>query len=1550
MAQTNVNLIDPNEVISELPQFMNGTPDYEKMHLFVELTAERKARTVLRTTSTGTFKDKTGFEEDIRISMMGYDQSKENTEHTTRWTNNTSISGDNYEGFGITKIDINTNSSFIPKVNIEFIDIRGNSFAQTSDSKYKILFDFPPPIYRLTIKGYYGKALSYELHLVKYNIKFESNTGNFHISAKFVARTFAPLTDLLFKYVETFPLIEDNTTPISPLSSNNIDQVSNNTDTQSTSNSDVRVRPQTTYQLIDQLKSLYDKISIAKDTSQEAKDFKNAQKRNTNIKNFVGNLQNFKNEYGVNELIKEKGIFIIKNEEVNENEPNLRIINSLTEYNAILKTTGTETISDNVNQKLLIAFPIGDLNNDGVFVEDINKSKKVSSELAKIRKSLLNDASDIKTTFRYSNESSFIKPVFITDKTDSYGLKITDEQTGIKYKSINITRLYSDIYRIWGESVNTLNNKQNQLVGKINDIAYTNLGMRPTIYNIFKIICDDIDRFFNKIKNASINAERHHKEYENRIITNSQIKDKKITAFPLFVSGETVCNVRRESKRMPTVEGIGQQDLPEFPEAELVNRFMDAFIRIEKNEKFGSLKSQEDVEGNNKWIPITAADSTLYDQIDDQSPYYNLFNSANSIDSVFNIFLNRFYIQTQFTFGYDFFKEEGSILPNQKNLIEFLARSEAVNIANSISETSLINSLKTQIENYKSVGYLNGFTSYLQQNLSSYSELTNENALMLTNGTDLYRDRLNINYVGLKIYYRDEEITKNIATRTGQDQNTDKPANPIDNFIFSEESSKYSNDFQMIFGKLRKWLGIENNSDTLSNFTKENIPYFPDIEEGDDFETLYLMGSTSPNFGTKRNDFNNILESNLNVDDIISQCSQLTEEVFEKKMDVRKEKGNFMNIWKKILFTSGNDIVTFLNETGPDGSEETFELIQNVIIASNFLRTVGYFNKYGDINKIMKYPAIVEVPFFSSVYMGGLIKISKSIEGKQRLVDFLNSELGKKIRFQIDDAGIELGATYILYDLDKISLLSENDKDMLEETYDYFLDTYSLSVKNDIKEMVNKVKIEFKNEETSWFDFYRNTTKVSREQNKYVELMSPSGEYKKIGNILNNRIYLLNLTQFTFHVGSNAVPTTYTPLSELITDTTKLQALNDYFNAFFPKLEKTLKKTKEDIKELENKFQSNINDNDIKTQTYYSFKNINDKWVAGQNNNIYGFPFNYDGRPLISKFAFVDRAMNPIGDQIIINAEPLIDMSKDYDLSVFTVLSRILAHNGFEFFPLQNFMAYTEDEWKKTFHIQETVQNQLAVPSFVCMYIGGTSSFLNNSQSEYDDDGLDLDNLTDVKDFGATPCGDATEVMDKPQVSNRKKYPYSEVRAFRVRYAEQNQSLFTNIHIDSREYPETNESLAILSKIAQDESSSSPVPKAQNLYNTYETRAYSAKVEMLGDAMIQPTQYFQLENIPIFSGAYVILSVEHNIVPNFMTTSFNGVKVTKFPNPFVKEFATVVGLNSGTSEDISGGQNQLPPQPNTYGQAGSASLPVQAQHNSMYTLKIKPEPIDLIAE
>ena len=210
----NVN-VNYNMVNGERNHQLYGAPPYEDMFIYAELTAVRKARTVLVTTEGVTAVDDNGMNETIKVNFMGNDQNQGTTtspnpnylNFTTNYYDGSTGEDLIFESFGMTAIKVQINSSFIPQINIQFVDIRGLAFFNQKDSPYRVLFDFPPPIFNLKIKGYYGKTLSYQLHLVKYTSEFKSENGNFIIDAQFVAMTYAPLSDVLFRYIINFPLI-----------------------------------------------------------------------------------------------------------------------------------------------------------------------------------------------------------------------------------------------------------------------------------------------------------------------------------------------------------------------------------------------------------------------------------------------------------------------------------------------------------------------------------------------------------------------------------------------------------------------------------------------------------------------------------------------------------------------------------------------------------------------------------------------------------------------------------------------------------------------------------------------------------------------------------------------------------------------------------------------------------------------------------------------------------------------------------------------------------------------------------------------------------------------------------------------------------------------------------------------------------------------------------------------------------------------------------------------------------------------------------------------
>ena len=98
---------------------------------------------------------------------------------------------------GITNIKINNNSSFIPVVDIEMVDIQGRTlFEQGENSPYSAFMQMPYPLFFLTVKGFYGKAVKYELMLKSFNARFDPSDGNYKLSLSFIGRTAAILSDL----------------------------------------------------------------------------------------------------------------------------------------------------------------------------------------------------------------------------------------------------------------------------------------------------------------------------------------------------------------------------------------------------------------------------------------------------------------------------------------------------------------------------------------------------------------------------------------------------------------------------------------------------------------------------------------------------------------------------------------------------------------------------------------------------------------------------------------------------------------------------------------------------------------------------------------------------------------------------------------------------------------------------------------------------------------------------------------------------------------------------------------------------------------------------------------------------------------------------------------------------------------------------------------------------------------------------------------------------------------------------------------------------------
>ena len=310
-----------------------------------------------------------------------------------------------------------------------------------------------------------------------------------------------------------------------------------------------------------------------------------------------------------------------------------------------------------------------------------------------------------------------------------------------------------------------------------------------------------------------------------------------------------------------------------------------------------------------------------------------------------------------------------------------------------------------------------------------------------------------------------------------------------------------------------------------------------------------------------------------------------------------------------------------------------------------------------------------------------------------------------------------------------------------------------------------------------------------------------------------------------------------------------------------------------------------VKSDDLKLELYNQFKIINDRWVSGTN---------LTDQTLFEKFLFLDRANQDIGDEAIINIWDILKLdspftdtnSKTLTQSVASYLSIILANNYFNFIPLPSYINFfnvekkgidTQGQGNAMFGTFKTVDYIDSAPAFLCQYVGKPSSQLNvkTPNNGYNGDSFKYDSPN-------SPL--VTQECGNKQLSNK-------VMGFNVDFGIPNQNIFESITLDQSQFQNTSESFKILQSMADSGGGGATSPASVSLFNVYASRSYTARITCVGNVTIQPTQYFQLRYLPMFNGPYLIINVEHEIRPNTIETSFEGVRV---PRPTLPPISDLV--------------------------------------------------------
>ena len=341
----------------------------------------------------------------------------------------------------------------------------------------------------------------------------------------------------------------------------------------------------------------------------------------------------------------------------------------------------------------------------------------------------------------------------------------------------------------------------------------------------------------------------------------------------------------------------------------------------------------------------------------------------------------------------------------------------------------------------------------------------------------------------------------------------------------------------------------------------------------------------------------------------------------------------------------------------------------------------------------------------------------------------------------------------------------------------------------------------------------------------------------------------------------------------------------DMLDYVFTQLNKDLPNFKESETQKENK--SKLDGEIAKLDLWKTFQTMNDKWVSGQD---------FKSRTIYEDFLFLDRANRPVGDKIVINVEKLRSRlkTKNSDSTVYTLLGYIYEDNNFVFMPtptytnfygrndrVKNGEAFNEDAANDVFGTFMEVNTKDTRPRMLGIYVGEPSS------------NLDMKNNENVRKN--SDSFDITQPSGNPLIENQiNKTNYSDSNkcvGFNVQFGVRNQGIFKSISLDMNQHRNIGPTFQVLADLGSQATGQKAAQQSQSLYGFYKSKSYTCQITSMGNAMIQPTMYFNLEKVPMFYGPYLIMNVSHSINSNDFVTTFEGVRVSKFsiqqPNSLV---------------------------------------------------------------
>lgn len=1398
------------------------------------------------------------------------------------------------EMIGIKSVDIDFENAVLPVITVQFTDVRGmslftptqlsrvNNFGprgsimkdNVAQSFFQCFFKFPYPKFNITVKGFYGKPVTYEVTCDKFETNFNAEKGDYDVTARFIGYKYSFLSDISLELLYSAPYADY-------LGKEYWNQKCDSGDFSVTDVNGNKVKMPTLVQIRNNINLLLATGSTKESSSVLTQE---EDKHELEIMQLELILEKYREWYDTlnNSLIAK---FNTKDNEYVYVEKD----DDEKEYKGIVLLT-CNTDKNDLSEELEGSIP----SNVASITSDLKAAIKTYNETYPTKLDDFNADFSSFSRFQLFDESS------TKTKIVRYWDCKIDESTVryVIYRKNGVEKLAQTIYNdgvhkyLYGyyvdidysqivRRIKLLKIDANEAYEKKRNMAELHnrnlalieqLGFNPTISNITKIIMAHIETLMHMIYKTTdeiISVKRTPETMGMTLgedgnltdIKNNDLDSKQtVPPFPRVtrnvIDGD---NVKTEDAWMGNFKGEN------LLEVDLVETFFNAINEIwninkQADEQINTIKEaseNEDMAKSTVKYPLTP-----YDLFLDKNVYGE--DTLESIDHLSGYLAMRMFG----ILGFSGFKKE--INKNTK-LAESFGRAEAYNFYQQVDISS-----NSKIREWIS---FNNKEFSTEKILEIIQDTKGQHPWSYDNGN---RDAKALfgkyNYTLLDRYYVD-------ATKSDNKTST---------FIYPLQSMSFENAKNK---RMELLGGVESNDGCdygISYPSSRTIG----LEKDASYNTLINQPSKTVNCALFiEDDFKKIqqIRDNAAADTSCSAYTQSDSEgqktiislfdcAYENKEDGNGQKTAYSNLFtftdssicNKIDWKDADFSNTEINNEYFSGYCETTNP-QTIYIGKIFYSGIngktkaksldchkGYdFEKnsiedflfgihcldYEKIGTYLSDGTFNFLPRIALLQMGVIIDSSSDNVNDKFYNDIKVENLSKKIPLKPND---------LTNDSSLINYLNEVNPYVRMEIYNYYnnwKNTKYQTIFNNLKGVEKKTETETNNKRT-----------LLKSDDKYVIELT--------NEMLGIVLYVKGGVN---HLKTNDYDMAFHSLSK------------PFLNGFIDQLNQLLLV---DYKIDENgnivriaKESSNTSD-EMRMELYRYLKQVYDKWIPSSQESDWDWRnFFEEGKDNNYKFYFIDSYYNKIGDKLLVNPQKLsekIDTAMDYyeiGSSAYSLLGWIFQDNRCLFKCVQNFADLANpNEMGKMFDplpYTEAMKEAGKASDFVVVYTYEPSKYLNIESSDFKDDGFMLNN----EEY--TPMA----IKSRSNPNN-----YYTIPAFGVTYGKQYQSYFKNVSVNTKNSIQTQQAIFAKHEILNSKNQNNKTGiNAQDLFDIYTTQSYTCKVDMMGCAWVQPMMYFVLLNVPMFNGSYMIMKVNHRMKPGDMSTSFVGCRMANAANKFVED-------------------------------------------------------------